>query len=520
MYSLRVAIPNSFDILQAVIEATPDAIFVKDLDGRYVLVNEAFATFIGKSQSDIVGKNDYELYPEADARAFVEADQRVLVSGRPQTFEGVATGQDGQPQTYLVSKGVYRDKRGRSLGVYGISHDITELREAHENLERTQEALFRSQKMEAVGQLTGGLAHDFNNILAIILGNVELLQAYLPKDSYTDEIVEAVLRATLHGKDLTGHLLAFSRRRLLNPQAVDVNVVVGEIVRLLGRTLGATIGVTTSTSTDAGLAYADPAALEGALLNVALNARDAMPDGGALAIHTSTVTITAKPESDDDLEPGLYVRVALEDSGCGMAPEVVSRVFEPFFTTKAGGRGTGLGLSMVYGFAKQSGGTVKITSQTGRGTTVSLFLPLAGSEVGAVAADAVPVARSTTPRTILVVEDEPDVRTIVRRQLESLGHRVLVAEAATEALLLVQGPGAPDVVLTDVVLKSGMNGIDLAQAARAMRPGLPVIFMSGYTAVPEAQQRIRDTGAPLLSKPFTTPQLERAVNTVCASLRS
>jgi PAS domain S-box-containing protein len=514
-----MAIPNSFDILQAVIEATPDAIFVKDLEGRYVLVNEAFARFIGKSQADIVGRNDFELYPEADARAFVEADRQVVATGKHQVFEGVATGPDGQPQTYLVSKGPYHDKDGRSLGVYGISHDITELREAHENLERTQEALFRSQKMEAVGQLTGGLAHDFNNILAIILGNVELLQAYLPKDPYTDEIVEAVLRATLHGKDLTGHLLAFSRRRLLNPQPVDVNVVVAGIVRLLGRTLGATIRVTTSTSTDAGMAYADPAALEGAVLNVALNARDAMPEGGSLAIHTSTVRITARPATEDDLAPGLYVHVALEDSGSGMPPDVVARVFEPFFTTKAGGRGTGLGLSMVYGFAKQSGGTVKITSEVGRGTTVSLYLPLAGADVQTTATNAAPVIASSVSRTILVVEDEVDVRAIVRRQLESLGHRVLVAEAATEALLLIQGPGAPDVLLTDVVLRTGVNGIDLAQLARDARPGLPVIFMSGYTAVAEAQQRIRDTGAPLLSKPFTTPQLERAVNAVCAALR-
>src|SRR4051794_26507798 len=197
--SLPMAIPNSFDILQAVIEATPDAIFVKDLDGRYVLVNEAFARFIGKPQSDIVGRNDFELYPEADARAFVEADRQVLATGRPRAFEGVATGGDGQPQTYLVSKGVYCDKDGRRLGVYGISHDITELREAHENLAKTQEALFRSQKMEAVGQLTGGLAHDFNNILAIILSNIELLKAHLPANPYTDEIVDAVIRATLHG---------------------------------------------------------------------------------------------------------------------------------------------------------------------------------------------------------------------------------------------------------------------------------------------------------------------------------
>jgi PAS domain S-box-containing protein len=514
-----MAIPNSFDILQAVIEATPDSIFVKDLEGRYVLVNEAFARFIGKAQTDIVGKNDFELYPAVDARAFIEADRHVLATGAPQTFEGVATGQDGQPQTYLVSKGVYRDKDGHSLGVYGISHDITELRQAHETLEHTREALFRSQKMEAVGQLTGGLAHDFNNILAIILGNVELLQARVPRDQYTDEIIDAVLRATLHGKDLTGHLLAFSRRRLLNPQPVDVNLVVAGIVRLMGRTLGATIRVTTSTSTDAGLAFADPAALEAAVLNVALNARDAMPDGGSLTIHTSTVAITTPPVTEDDLQPGLYVRIALEDTGSGMSADVVARVFEPFFSTKPGSHGTGLGLSMVYGFAKQSGGTVQIASELGRGTTVSLFLPLAGNDVQPVAPDTAPVTPAAVPRTILVVEDEPDVRSIVRRQLESLGHRVLVAEAATEALLLIQGPGAPDVLLTDVVLKTGINGIDLAEAAREARPGLPVIFMSGYTAVAEAQQRIRDTGAPLLSKPFTTPQLERAVKAVCASLR-
>src|SRR4249920_142553 len=410
-------IPNSFDILQAVIEATLDAIFVKDLEGRYVLVNEAFCRFIGKPHADIVGRNDYELYTEADARAFIEADRQVLATGRPQVFEGVATGPDGQPQTYLVSKGLYRDKDGQSLGVFGISHDITELREADENLERTQEALFRSQKMEAVGQLTGGLAHDFNNILAIILGNVELLQRYLPKDPYTDEIVEELLRATLHGKDLTAHLLAFSRRRLLNPQAVDVNVVVAEIVRLLGRTLGATIHVTTSTSTDAGMAFADPAALEAAVLNIALNARDAMPDGGSLAIHTSTVKVTAPRKTDDDLEPGLYVRIALEDNGAGMPPEVLARVFEPFFTTKSGGRGTGLGLSMVYGFAKRSGGTVTIASQPGHGTTVTMFLPLAGPDQQSPAISATSMDGPTIARTVLVVEDESDVRNIVRRQL-------------------------------------------------------------------------------------------------------
>jgi CheY-like chemotaxis protein len=303
---------------------------------------------------------------------------------------------------------------------------------------------------------------------------------------------------------------------------VHVNALVADIVRLLGRTLGATIRVVTTTDDEAGVAFVDPAALEAAVLNVALNARDAMLDGGTLTIRTSAIEVIEPPATDDDLKPGAYAVLALEDTGSGMPSEVVARVFEPFFTTKTGGRGTGLGLSMVYGFAKQSGGTVSIVSEPGRGTTVTIFLPLAGSEMRPIALAPAPTGTSAVARTILVVEDEPDVRNIVRRQLESLGHHVLVAEAATEALLLVnvKGPGAPDLLLVDVVLAAGMNGLELADAARKARPGLPVIFMSGYTAVPEAQQRIRETGATLLSKPFTTPQLERAVNAVfAASLR-
>jgi PAS domain S-box-containing protein len=510
-----MAIPYSYDILQAVIEATPDAIFVKDLDGRYVLVNEAAARFIGKSPADIVGKFDLEIYPAEQARRFIEDDRQVLASGQPQVFEGVATGEVGE-QIYLVTKGVYRDKNGRILGTYGISHDITELQRAHETLEQTREALFRAQKMEAVGQLTGGVAHDFNNILAIILGNVELLRLHFPGDTHAGQIIDAVMRATLHGKDLTGHLLAFSRRRLLNPQAVDVNALVASVVRLLGRTLGATIRIVTDTTSGGGVAFADPAALEAAVLNVALNARDAMPDGGVLTIRTSIVDISDTPTTDEDVKPGAYALLELEDTGSGMPPEVAARVFEPFFTTKAAARGTGLGLSMVYGFARQSGGTVTIESTPGRGTTFRLFLPLVeNDQADPLIADA-PISLPAVSRTVLVVEDETEVRNIVRRQLQSLGHRVLVAEADTEALLLLQGPGAPDLLLTDVLLATGMNGIELANAARAARPGLPVIFMSGYTAVPDAMQRIRETGAPLLSKPFTTPQLERAVNAVCA----
>jgi PAS domain S-box-containing protein len=512
-----MVIPNSFDILQAVIEATPDAIFVKDLDGRYVLVNEAAARFLGRRPADIVGKHDLELYPEETARRFIEDDQQVLATGEAQSFEGVATSALGT-QAYLVTKGVYRDRDGRILGLYGISHDITELREAQVTLEHTRQALFRSQKMEAVGQLTGGIAHDFNNILVVILGNLELLKMHFRNDAHAHELIDPVLRATARGQELIAQLLAFSRGRQLNPEPVDINSLVESIVRLLGRTLGSTITITTATSPDAGVALVDAAALEAAIVNIALNARDAMtPHGGTLTIRTQKVDVSEPPASDDDLQPGAYTLLALEDTGCGMTAEIAGRVFEPFFTTKSGHGGTGLGLSMVYGFAKQSGGTVTIDTHPGHGTSVQLVLPRAVGESKQPGAAALAAAPAVRRRTILLVEDEAAVRNTVRRQLESLGHDVIVAEAAPDALQIVRSHGAIDVLLTDVVLGSGMSGVDLADRAHEIRGELPIIFMSGYTAEPEGLQRIRETGAPFLSKPATLSQLEEAVAAVCSS---
>jgi len=506
-------IQNASDILLAVIDATPDAIFVKDLDGRYILVNQAAARFIARTPEEVIGKNDFELYPEDTARRFVQDDRTVLETGKAMSFEGVASSALGS-QAYLVTKGVFRDKTGKILGIYGISHDITELRTAQDTLEQTRQALFRSQKMEAVGQLTGGIAHDFNNILMVILGNLELLRMKTPHvDDATTELIDETLRATKHGQDLTGDLLAFSRRRQLNPQPVAINSLVDNIVRLLTRTLGASIRITTAANRDAGVAMVDPAALEAALLNVALNARDAMPNGGTLTIRTSKADITHAPRTEDDLPIGHYAMLAIQDTGTGMPPEIVQRVFEPFFTTKTAGTGSGLGLSMVYGFAKQSGGSVTIASEVGRGTTVIIYLPLTKKKPAADTAPAILASPPVISHRILVVEDEASVRSTVRRQLETLGHTVLVAENAASALPILKDD-APDVLLTDVVLGSGKNGIDLVDEARAMKPNLPVIFMSGFTAVPEAQKRISDSGAPLLSKPVALSQLERALNAV------
>ncbi|MSO63210.1 MAG: hypothetical protein EXQ50_14180 [Acidobacteria bacterium] len=316
-----------------------------------------------------------------------------------------------------------------------------------------------------MGQLTGGIAHDFNNILMFMLGILELLKLRLPEgDDHTVELIDETLRATRYGQHLTGDLLAFSRRRQLNPQPVSINPLVENIVRLLGRPLGATIRITTPTSRDAGVALVDPAALEAAILNIVLNARDAMPDGGTLTIRTSKADIAEAPRTEDDLAIGQYAMLASQDTGTGMPPEVVARVFEPFFTTKTAGGGSGL--SMGYGFAKQSGGTVNIASEPGRGTTVILYLPLTRSEPRGVTQPAAPIMPPVISRTILVVEDEAAVRSTVRRQLETLGHKVQVADSTA-------------------------------------------------AAVPDAQQRIKALGAPLLLKPSTLSQLDRALNTVC-----
>ena len=374
--------PSSFDILRAVIEATPDAIFIKDLGGRYVVVNEAAARFIGRPTADILGKNDFELYPDETAREFIGSDREVLESGQAREFEGRAESTIGAQAHYLVTKGVVRGPDGGPIGTYGISHDVTELRQARASLEHTREALFRSQKMEAVGQLTGGIAHDFNNILSVIIGNLDLLRLRVQRagqssDLPSQELIDAVLRAALHGKDLITQLLAFAGRRQLNPQRVDVNAHVQEIIKMISRTLGAGVTVETTADGDAGVAMIDPSALEAAVLNVALNARDAMPDGGTLTIRTSRVQVTTQPVAADDPEPGDYALLAIDDTGSGMTAEVAARAFEPFFTTKTKHGGTGLGLSMVYGFAKQSGGTVTLRSTPGRGTTVEIYLPLA-----------------------------------------------------------------------------------------------------------------------------------------------
>ena len=383
---------------------------------------------------------------------------------------------------------------GSGLLLMGVCQDITEREAAAAQLRQ-------AQKMEAVGQLTGGLAHDFNNLLAITIGNLDLAADELPEGSATREAVDEALAAALRGSELTRQLLAFSRRQPLAPQTIDLNQLISRFSTLWHRTVGAEVTIRLDLAQDLWLTTVDPAQVESAMLNLVINARDAMPGGGRITVETRNVRFApggASDEDEADGEPGEYCVIAVSDNGSGMSPDTVARAFEPFFTTKGVGKGSGLGLSMIYGFAKQSGGQVKIYSETGHGTVVRLYLPRARDEAAAaVSVEAVDLPRSCSER-ILLVEDDEGVRRVAARQLEELGYEVLVATDAGHALSLL-GDAQVDLLFTDIVMPGGMSGVELADRVRARYPKMRVLFTSGFT---QPGTLGLDAGDALLSKPY------------------
>jgi PAS domain S-box-containing protein len=388
--------------------------------------------------------------------------------------------------------------------------------ERTEELRRKEEALRQSQKMEAVGQLTGGVAHDFNNLLQVILGNLETLRRHLPQESARlQRAVQNAMTGAKRAAALTQRLLAFARRQPLNPKPIDLNHMMGGMSELLHRTLGETIAVEVVRGAGVWQVEADPNELEATILNLAVNARDAMPDGGKLTIETANAHIDDNyAMAHAELKPGQYVAISVSDTGEGMDSETIARAFEPFFTTKPVGRGTGLGLSQVYGFVKQSGGHVKIYSEVGQGTTVKVYLPRLTNSATQSADESAAAIPGGEAETILVVEDDDDVRTYSVEMLRELGYRVLEAHDGPSAIRLLQRQPRVDLLFTDVVLPSGMTGAQVAAEARKVQSDLKVLFTTGYARNAIIHHGRLDKGVELITKPFTYADLAAKVRDV------
>lgn len=392
--------------------------------------------------------------------------------------------------------------------------------ERTEQLHLKDQALRQAQKMEAVGQLTGGIAHDFNNLLQIIIGNLESILRHLPSDSgRLQRAASQAMNGAQRAASLTQRLLAFSRRQPLDPKPIDVNALVKNVSELMHRTLGETIAIETVLSAGLWRIEADGNELEAALLNLAVNARDAMPDGGKLTIETSNAHIDeAYAANHAEVMPGQYVAIYVSDTGTGMPAATLNQVFEPFFTTKPVGKGTGLGLSQVYGFVKQSGGHVKLYSEVGQGTTVKLYLPrlLTDSSIAEKGENDLP-AEGSAEETILVLEDDDDVRTYSAETLRELGYRVIEAHDGPSALRLLERQFRVDLLFSDVVLPGGLTGAQVSIEARVLRPGLKVLFTTGYARNAIVHQGRLDKGVHLITKPFTINDLAAKVRNVLDS---
>ncbi len=495
-------------LLNAVVENLPDMIILKEQDGdgdgyRYLLINAAGEQMLGKTRDEIIGRTESELFPPEETSQILKAIRSVRETGEARTFTDRRMTTSSGLRTVETRIVPIANGNGGTALILGIVRDVSETRAREDQLRQLQ-------RMDAIGRLTGGVAHDFNNLLAIIHGNSELVRGQVDDKSEAAEMVDDVIGAAARGAELVRRLLAFARMQHLEPASIDLGERVPNVIGLLQRALGENVQLQVRMADGLWPAVIDPTQVDDALLNLAINARDAMPDGGTLTIETQNVHLDEDYAAHHvEVTPGDYVMLAVSDTGTGMEPEVVARAFEPFFTTKEEGKGTGLGLSQVFGWVKQSGGHIKIYSEVGHGTTVKLYLPRAEAEDAAPAPqlDASAVGGS---ETILVVEDNPNVRKTVIRQLRDLGYQSIEADSGAAALELI-GQGAEfDLLLTDVVMPGGMTGYQLADAIRQERPDLKVLFTSGYTELARSTDQPTRRDA-LLSKPYRKQDLGRAV---------
>ena len=515
----EAAVRKSGELNRGVLDSMLAQIAVLDRNGRIIAVNDAWRRFAneriggnsGQSSPTHVGgsyldvwQNSFEVR-DSEARTVREGLQSLLRGERSSFTLEYSCRAGDEKRWFVLSATPLKTEDGGAA----VSHsDITERLAMEEQLRQ-------SHRLDAVGQLTGGVAHDFNNMLTVILGNAELLQEALERDVAHRELAEMIVGAANSAAELTKRLLAFARKQALNPIAVDSNQLIADMYPLLRRTLAANLEIELAAESDVWQALVDPAQLENALLNLCINARDAMLGGGRLRIETKNAELDEDYASGQvDVKSGQYVLIAVTDTGCGIAPDVLRRVFEPFFTTKDKGKGTGLGLAMVYGFIKQSGGHISIYSEPGLGTTVRMYLPRAAddSPQSPVATGVFRIIHGT--ETILLVEDEEQVRRFALSQLKSLGYKVLQAQNGVEAMELIERGGQIDLLFTDVVMPGGMSGRQLADAARKRRPGLRVLFTSGYNEDAIVHPGRLGQGVQLLPKPYRRRDLAERIRSI------
>ena len=501
-------------LLADIVEGTNAFVQVVDMQFRLIAINGAAVQEFERifDVRPKVGDHLLELFQDLpEHRSAVRAVWSRALAGE----EFVAVDEFGDVSRnrrfYEMRFSVLRDATGEQIGAYQFAYDVTDRLREQARLREAEEALRQSQKMEAVGQLTGGIAHDFNNLLTGIMGSLEMLQTRLRQGRFSDvdRYVAAAQGASKRAAALTHRLLAFSRRQTLDPKPTDVNRLAMGMEELVRRTVGPQITLEVVTAAGLWPALIDSPQLESALLNLCINARDAMPEGGRITIETANKWLDDRAARERDLPPGQYISLCVTDTGTGMTPDVIEHAFDPFFTTKPIGQGTGLGLSMVYGFARQSGGQVRIYSELGEGTTMCLYFPrhyVGEAEPADPDQRGAPMA-SSTGQTILVVDDEPTIRMLVMEVLDERGYAVIEAKDGPTGLAALQSNARIDLLITDVGLPGGMNGRQLADAARATRPGLKILFITGYAENAILSSGQLAPGMQVLTKPFDVEAL-------------
>ncbi|PPS47213.1 hybrid sensor histidine kinase/response regulator [Pseudomonas syringae] len=498
------------NVLADVVNGTNAIIHVVDCNFRWMAINGAalreFERLFGIRPQ--VGDSMLDLLDDRpQSKADLERRWTRALAGE-EFAESVSFSDSNDPASHFeIRYSTLRNAQGQAIGAYLFAYDVSERLREQERLSQAEEALRQSQKMEAVGQLTGGIAHDFNNLLTGITGSLELLKTRVSQGRFNelDRYLGAAQDASKRAASLTHRLLAFSRRQTLDPKPVDINRLVIGMEELIRRTVGPHITLEVVTSVGLWSTFIDAPQLENALLNLCINARDAMPRGGRITIETANRWIDERGSQGRDLIPGQYLSLCVSDTGTGMSPEVINRVFDPFFTTKPLGQGTGLGLSMVYGFVRQSGGQVRIYSEPGQGTNMCLYLPrhYLGAPEEIEAADSCGSAPAQTERTVMIVDDEPTIRMLVAEVLEDQGYIPIEAGEGASALKVLESDARIDLLVTDVGLPGGMNGRQLADAARIIRPDLKVLFITGYAENAIIGNGHLDPGMWVLTKPFT-----------------